>query len=146
MIRVGNQVYIIPIHSIIETLQVNKEKVNALSEQAKLYQYRDEYISIIPLHEVFNIGREQQDSDHELLVVIDIGGRRVGLSVDEVVGQQQVVIKSLESNFKQVDGLAGATVLGDGSVALILDVLGLSQYYVDLEVVQSANENRDQLH
>jgi two-component system chemotaxis sensor kinase CheA len=146
MIRVGDQIYIIPIHSIVETLQVKEEKVNALSDQAKFYQYRDEFISVIPLREVFNIEQEQHDDHHELLVVIDIGGRRVGLSVDEVVGQQQVVIKSLETNYKQVDGLAGATVLGDGSVALILDVLGLSQYYIDLEVIQSANETRSQLH
>ena len=67
-------------------------------------------------------------------------------SVDEVVGQQQVVIKSLETNFKQVNGLAGATVLGDGSVALILDVLGLSQYHVDHEVVQAANKNTGKMH
>ncbi len=146
MIRVGDQIYIIPIHSIVETLQVSEEKVSALSDQAKLYQYRDEYISIIPLHDVFDIQTEQRDDRRELLVVIDIGGRRVGLSVDEVVGQQQVVIKSLETNYRHINGLAGATVLGDGSVALILDVLGLSHYYVDHEATQSANETRSPLH
>jgi two-component system chemotaxis sensor kinase CheA len=146
MIRVGDQVYIIPIHSIIETLQVYEEKVSELSGQTKLYHYRDEYISIIPLHEVFDVRKEEKNGIRELLVVIDIGGRRVGLSVDEVVGQQQVVIKSLETNYKQINGLAGATVLGDGSVALILDVLGLSHYYVDLEAVRSVNESRSQLH
>ena len=141
-----DQVYIVPIHSIIETLQVNQDRVNSLSEQARLYQYRDEYISIIPMHKVFGIQRNHLDENHELLVVIDIGGRRIGLLVDEVVGQQQVVIKSLESNYKQVIGLAGATVLGDGSVALILDVLGLSQHHVDFEAAQLANETGAQLH
>jgi two-component system chemotaxis sensor kinase CheA len=71
---------------------------------------------------------KKDESSPGLLVVIDIGGRRIGLYVDDVIGQQQVVIKSLEQNYQQVPGIAGATVLGDGAVALILDVLGLAQY------------------
>lgn len=142
MIRVGSHVYIIPMHSIIETLQVSKEKINAIAETAEFYQYRDEYISILRLHDVFKIDADEAGDHSGLLVVIDIGRQRIGLYVDEIVGQQQVVIKSLESNFKHVDGLAGATVLGDGSVAFILDVMSLSQYQarqgVDMADVHSS--------
>ncbi len=127
MVRVADQVYIVPLHSIIETLQVETERIKGIAQQAELYQYRDEYIPVIRLCSLFNLDCDEASSGQALLVVIDLGGRRVGLYVNDVIGQQQVVIKSLESNYKHVEGLAGATVLGDGSVALILDVVGLSQ-------------------
>ena len=126
MVRVGNQTYIVPLHSIIETIQVESEQLSQVADNDELYQYRDEYIPIIKLKKVFH-DTDDSYGDHSLLVIVDIGGKHFGFRVDEVVGQQQVVIKSLESNYKQVQGIAGATVLGDGSVALILDVLALSR-------------------
>ncbi|MDT8453098.1 MAG: chemotaxis protein CheA [Gammaproteobacteria bacterium] len=129
MISVGDQVFIIPLLSIVESLQINANQIKAVANESELYPYRDEYISVIRLRELFNISADKKDeSSPGLLVVIDIGGRRIGLYVDDVIGQQQVVIKSLEQNYQQVAGIAGATVLGDGAVALILDVLGLAQY------------------
>jgi two-component system chemotaxis sensor kinase CheA len=87
---------------------------------------RDEYIPIIRLHEIFGIkdakARELCDG---LLVVVEGDGKRCGLFVDDLIGQQQVVVKSLEANYQQVEGISGATILGDGSVALILDVPGI---------------------
>ena len=128
MISVADQVFIVPLLSIIESLQVNEKEINAVANESELYPYRDEYISVIRLRKVFNIHSDDEEEDRVgLLVVIDIGGRRVGLYVDDVVGQQQVVIKSLDQNYQQVPGIAGATVLGDGAVALIIDVLGLVQ-------------------
>lgn len=128
MISVGDQVFIVPMLSIIESLQVNEKEINAVANESELYHYRDEYISIIRLREVFNIHSDDENEERiGLLVVIDIGGRRIGLYVDDVVGQQQVVIKSLDQNYQHVPGIAGATVLGDGAVALIIDVLGLVQ-------------------
>jgi len=126
MIRIGNQIYIVPIHSIIETVQMSSEQLSSVAGNDELYHYRGGYIPIIKLKKVFNAPDDEYDA-HNLLVIVDIGGKHFGFRVDEVVGQQQVVIKSLESNFKQVQGIAGATVLGDGSVALILDVLALSR-------------------
>ena len=126
MVSVADQVFIIPLLSIVESLQVNEKEINAIANEAELYPYRDEYISVIRLRDVFNVISDDEDRVG-LLVVIDIGGRRIGLYVDDVVGQQQVVIKSLEQNYQQVPGIAGATVLGDGAVALIIDVLGLVQ-------------------
>lgn len=129
MISVGDQVFIIPLLSIVESLQINPSQIKAIANEAELYPYRDEYISVIRLRELFNIRTDNKDeTSPSLLVVIDIGGRRIGLYVDDVIGQQQVVIKSLEQNYQQVHGIAGATVLGDGAVALILDVLGLAHY------------------
>ena len=128
MISVADQVFIIPLLSIVESIQVNEKEINAVANESEFYPYRDEYISVIRLREIFNIRSDDVEEETiGLLVVIDIGGRRIGLYVDDVVGQQQVVIKSLDQNYQQVPGIAGAKVLGDGAVALIIDVLGLVQ-------------------
>ena len=126
IVRVGNQIFIMPLHSIKETMIFDDRAANTVAGKVELYKYRDEYISLIRLTELFNIEPETNTDHPELLVVFDIGDKHVGILVDDVVGQQQVVIKSLENNYKSVPGLTGATVLGDGSVALILDVLGLA--------------------
>ena len=126
VVRVGNQIFIMPLHSIKETVIFDDSEANTVTGKVELYKYRDEYIPLIRLTELFNIEPETNADQPELLVVFDIGDKHIGILVDDVVGQQQVVIKSLENNYKSVSGLAGATVLGDGSVALILDVLGLA--------------------
>lgn len=126
MVQVGEQTFIVPLHSIVETVQVNREQLNTIADNDHVYKYRAEYIPIINLQEIFNVTKNES-VEHDLLVIVDIGDRHFGFRVDDVIGQQQVVIKSLETNFKQVQGIAGATVLGDGSVALILDVLDLSR-------------------
>jgi two-component system, chemotaxis family, sensor kinase CheA len=99
--------------------------VSRLSGHGEVFSFRGDYLPIVRLHEVFGI-EPRTNVLHEGLVVIAEGdGRRVGLFVDDLMGQQQVVIKSLETNYGHVDGVSGATILGDGSVALILDVPGL---------------------
>ena len=104
--------------------------MKGVAGKAEFYQYREEYLPIIRLHEVFNIDTDITNRERGLLIIIDTGGKRVGLCVEDIVGQQQVVIKSLKKNFRQVQELAGATILGDGSVALIIDVPGLVQQYL----------------
>ncbi len=126
IVRVGNQIFIIPLNSIKETVMFDDKDANTVAGKAELYKYRDEYIPVTRLYELFNIEPDINSDHPQLLVVFDIGEKHVGILVDDVIGQQQVVIKSLENNYKSVPGLAGATVLGDGSVALILDVLGLT--------------------
>ncbi len=86
---------------------------------------RDEYIPIIRLYEAFNIKPDSKALENGLLVIVEGDGQKAGLLVDDLLAQQQVVIKSLETNFRRVDGLSGATILGDGTVALILDVAGV---------------------
>lgn len=125
LIRLGNQTYIIPLVSIVESLEASKDKVNVVAEKAELYKLRDEYIPVVRLYQVFGVVPDTEDLDRGLLVVVEGDGRKIGLFVDELLAQQQVVVKSLEANFKRVDGLSGATILGDGTVALILDVPGL---------------------
>lgn len=125
LVRVGSEVYIIPLVSIVESLQIKKESVNRVSGNMILYRLREDNVPIIPLYKEFNIEADNTELDNALLVVVEGDGRKVGLLVDDLLAQQQVVIKSLEGNYKRVEGVSGATILGDGSVSLILDVLGL---------------------
>jgi two-component system chemotaxis sensor kinase CheA len=130
LIRVGQEIYILPLLSILESLRINPKLVSALAgKAAEIYRLRDEYIPILRLYELFDIKPCTTQLDQGLLVVVEGYTQKVGLFVDELLSQQQVVIKSLESNFKQVVGVSGATILGDGSVALILDITGLTQLF-----------------
>lgn len=125
LIRVGDDTYIVPLVSIIESLQVKEQQVNGIAGQAELYKLRDDYIPIVRLHDVFGLKADSEKLTDGLIVVVEGEGQRAGLFVDDLLGQQQVVIKSLETNFRPVDGVSGATILGDGTVALILDITGL---------------------
>jgi two-component system, chemotaxis family, sensor kinase CheA len=126
-VAVGNETYIIPLISIVESMRLKESGVSRLSGRHEVFSFRGDYLPIIRLHELFGV-EPRTRSLHEGLVVIAEGdGRRIGLFVDDLLGQQQVVIKSLETNYGRVEGVSGATILGDGSVALILDVTGLIQ-------------------
>lgn len=125
-VSVGDENYIIPIISIIESIQVKPEMINRVGGQGETFKLRDEYIPIIKLHEIFGLQAADSISLSDgLLVVVEADGEHVGLFVDDLLGQQQVVIKSLENNYKKIEGFSGATILGDGSVALILDMPGI---------------------
>jgi two-component system, chemotaxis family, sensor kinase CheA len=125
LVRVGSQTYIVPLVSIIESLQADAERVKSVTGSAELYPLRGEYIPIIRLYQVFDIEPQTTVLDHGLLVVVEGEGRRAAVFVDELLGQQQVVIKSLETNYRKVDGVSGATILGDGTVAMIIDAGGI---------------------
>ena len=125
LVRVGSEVYVIPLVSIVETIQIRREQVSSIAGSAELFRLRDEYIPIIRLYDLFEINADTTDLFRGLLTIVESDGRRAGILVDELLAQQQVVIKSLETNFRQLAGLSGATMLGDGHVALILDVPGL---------------------
>ena len=124
-IVVGKEVYIVPLVSIVESIQVDSSLVNGVTGQAEVYRLRNEYIPIVKLCDVFNVKPLYENMEDGLLVVVEAEGKKVALLVDDLLGQQQVVIKSLETNFKSIEGISGATILGDGTVALILDVTGL---------------------
>ena len=124
-VAVGNETYIIPLISIVESMRLKETSISRLSGRSEVFSFRGDYLPIIRLHELFGV-EPRTRSLHEGLVVIAEGdGRRIGLFVDDLLGQQQVVIKSLETNYGRVEGVSGATILGDGSVALILDVTGI---------------------
>jgi two-component system chemotaxis sensor kinase CheA len=124
LVRVGKENCIIPLVSISESLQIEKDRVSAIAGRAEIYTLRGDHIPIVHLADVFGF-RSKSESSGSLLVVVEGDGQRVGIIVDELLGQQQVVIKSLETNYRRVDGVSGATILGDGTVALIIDIGGL---------------------
>ncbi len=124
-VSVGSETYIVPLVTIIESLQLRPGAVNRIAGCQEVFWFRDGYVPIVRLHEVFGVRQRAADLHQGLIMVVEGDGRRVGLFVDDLLGQQQVVIKSLETNFRRVDGVSGATILGDGAVALILDVPGL---------------------
>jgi two-component system, chemotaxis family, sensor kinase CheA len=125
-ISVGDETYIVPLVSIVESIQVRKNMINLVAGRGETFKLRDQYLPIIRLHEVFAVASAKaRDISEGLLVVVEGEGRRCGLFVDDLLGQQQVVVKSLEANYMRVEGISGATILGDGSVALILDIPGL---------------------
>jgi len=131
--RVGSEIYIVPIVSIVQTIQIKREQFSTVAHQGELYRLREEFIPIIRLHKLFDVRTAQPELLDGLLVIVEADGRRVGLFVDELLSQQQVVIKSLETNFRQITALAGATMLGDGRVALILDIPGIIVRFKDYE-------------
>lgn len=127
LVKVGSETYIIPLISIVESLQIDKELLNRVSGDMVLYRLRDDNVPILPVYQLFNLNSEFTELDNALLVVVEADGQKVGLMVDDLLAQQQVVIKSLKDNYQQVAGVSGATILGDGSVAMILDIPGMIQ-------------------
>jgi two-component system chemotaxis sensor kinase CheA len=120
-VGVGNEVYILPLSSVVESFQVKPDAVSTVGQGAQLVKVRDEYMPVIELEKVFQVPRFGSEKVSDIMVVIEAEGSRVVLLVDELLGQQQVVVKNLESNYRKVSNVSGATILGDGKVALILD-------------------------
>jgi len=137
-IRVGDEVYIIPLITIVESIQIKPIMINMVAGRGETFKLREKYLPIIRLHEVFGISSPKTtDLTEGIMVVVETEQGHCGLFVDELMGQQQVVIKSLKTNFHAVDGISGATILGDGSVALILDIQGL------VELHKGFNDQKD---
>ncbi len=124
-VGVGDQTYILPMMSTIESLRLTPSQVTTIADGREVFGFRDEYLPIIRLYQMFGLKPRARALHEGLVVVVEGAGRRVGLFVDDLLGQQQVVIKSLETHYGRVSGIAAATILGDGSVALILDVADL---------------------
>lgn len=127
LVKVGDEIYIFPLVSIVESIQLDDRSINHVGGHSDVLQLRDEYVPIVELDEIFHIDKEKKSIEESIIVVVETDGEKVGVVVDELLGQQQVVIKSLEENYRRVDGISGATILGDGTVALIVDVSSLSK-------------------
>lgn len=125
LVRVGNNTYIFPLVSIVESLHYQRDFVSRVAGGCDVFKLRDDYVPIIELSKAFSVMPDSVELDQSLLVVVECGSEKIGVVVDELLAQQQVVIKSLEKNYKRVDGISGATILGDGTVALILDINGI---------------------
>ncbi len=121
LVRVGGNVYIVPLVSIVESLQVDPNRFYSLAGRAELYKLREDYLPIIRLYDVFGVAPDSTRLTDGLLVVVEGDSKKAGIFVDDLLAQQQVVINSLETNYRRVEGLSGATILGDGTVSMILD-------------------------
>ncbi|WP_286997722.1 MULTISPECIES: chemotaxis protein CheW [Comamonas] len=124
-VGVGEEVYILPLSSVVESFQVNAADVSSVTQGSQLVKVRDEYMPVIELEKVFGVPRTEASQRSDIMVVVESDGSRVALLVDELLGQHQVVVKNLESNYRKVPNVSGATILGDGTVALILDTSSL---------------------
>jgi two-component system, chemotaxis family, sensor kinase CheA len=121
-VGVGEEVYILPLASVVETFQADESRIKTLAGLGRVVQVREEYLPVRPLDEMFDVPRFEWGSNSSIMVIVEAEDKRVALVVDELIGQHQVVVKNLEANYRKVNGVSGATILGDGRVALILDV------------------------
>ncbi|GIZ52641.1 chemotaxis protein CheA [Noviherbaspirillum aridicola] len=124
-IKVGEEIYILPLGYVVESLQPDPADVKEISGQGRVVKVRGDYLPLIPLYQMFDITPRFTDPSEGIVVILESEGRKAALFIDELVGQQQVVVKNLESNYRKVAGISGATILGDGGVSLIIDVAAL---------------------
>jgi two-component system chemotaxis sensor kinase CheA len=121
-VAVGGETFIVPLTAIAESLRPRKEDVKTVQGRGRVVQVRGDYLPIVALHELFGIQSRAADIEQAIFVILEAEGTKKAVLVDELLGQHQVVIKSLESNYRKISGISGATIMGDGRVALILDV------------------------
>lgn len=124
-IKVGDEVYILPLNFVVESLQPVPGDIKEISGQGSVVRVRGEYLPLISLYQIFAITPRFTDPSQGIIVILETDGQKIGLLIDELIGQQQIVVKNLESNYRKVTGISGATILGDGGVSLILDVSAL---------------------
>lgn len=121
-VAVGEDIYILPLSGVVESLQPLPEQIRRVAGEGTVVRVRNEYVPLLPVREWFRVPGASRLPHESILVLVEADGHKLALQVDDLVGQQQVVIKSLEANYKRVAGISGATILGDGRVALILDI------------------------
>ncbi|CAI0750367.1 chemotaxis protein CheA [Serratia quinivorans] len=124
-VKVNDEVFILPLNAVMESLQPQAEDLHPLAGGERVLQVRGEYLPLVELFRVFKVAGAKTDATQGIVVILQSAGRRYALLVDQLVGQHQVVVKNLESNYRKVPGISAATILGDGSVALIVDVSAL---------------------
>ena len=121
-VGIGDEVYILPLSSVIESFQVHEHTIKTVGGSGRVVEVRGDYMPVIDLERLFHVPRGDEEKTTSIMVVVEAEGGRVAMLVDELLGQQQVVVKNLEANYRKVDDVSGATIMGDGRVALILDV------------------------
>jgi two-component system chemotaxis sensor kinase CheA len=120
-VRVADECYVLPLASVVESFQFSPGQLKTIGGRSQVIQVREEFLPVVELQRVFDVQRNGAEREDAVMVVIESDGVRVAALVDELLGQQQVVVKNLESNYGPVENVAGATIMGDGRVALILD-------------------------
>ena len=133
-IRVGDQKYILPLSSIVESLQPTANMIKKIGDGTQdLLMLREEFIPVVKLHKLFGLKKSFEKLEDGMLIVVKSGNTKVALSIDEFLNQHQVVVKPLDKNFRSVQGIGAATVRGDGSIGLILDVVGIINAQIKIE-------------
>lgn len=139
-IRVGNQKYILPLSSIVESLQPTSDMIKKIGDGTQdLLMLREEFIPVVKLHKLFGLQKSFEKLEDGMLIVVKSGNTKVALSIDEFLNQHQVVVKPLDKNFRSVQGIGAATVRGDGSIGLILDVVGIINAQIKIEKDMNAS-------
>lgn len=141
-IQLADQLYILPAISVIESFDIEPGSIKKVTAKAEVYSLRNEYMPLIRLHELFNLPAHSDSRDHGQLLVVASEGQKFGLLVDDLRGQQPVKLQSLETHYRKVRGGAGATVLDDGKVALMLDIDGLVAMYRHPDLTADKPESR----
>jgi two-component system chemotaxis sensor kinase CheA len=126
-VKVGNEIFILPLNFVMESLQPVSEDIYTVAGGERVVRVRGEYLPLVALHQVFEVTDARTEPTQGIVTIIQSEGRRFAMLIDELVGQQQVVVKNLETNYRKVHGISAATILGDGSVALIVDVAALNR-------------------
>ncbi|MFD4839074.1 chemotaxis protein CheA [Achromobacter sp. NPDC058515] len=126
-VRVGEETFILPLNNVTESLQPTNDQIYSVAGNERVMHVRGEYLPLVEMHRVFSVGAAQTDPTQAIAVIMQAEDRRFALLVDHLIGQHQVVVKNLESNYRKVPGISAATILGDGSVALIVDVFALAR-------------------
>jgi len=129
LVRVGAENYVLPLVSIVESVRPRPEHVHSIAGQGEVVLVRQEPVPVLRLHQLFGVRSSVEDPSRGLVAIVEHEGRRLALLVDELLGQQQVVIKDLQRNFRKIQGTMGATILGDGRISLILDVPGMVELW-----------------
>ncbi|MBU3894384.1 Chemotaxis protein CheA [Serratia rubidaea] len=124
-VKVNDEVFILPLNAVMESLQPQAEDLHPLAGGERVLQVRGEYLPLVELYRIFDVAGAKTEATQGIVVILQSAGRRYALLVDQLIGQHQVVVKNLESNYRKVPGISAATILGDGSVALIVDVSAL---------------------
>ncbi|PLY36589.1 chemotaxis protein CheA [Pectobacterium aquaticum] len=137
-VKVNKEVFILPLNAVMESLQPQSEDLYPLAGGERVLQVRGEYLPLVELFHVFDVDGAKTDATQGIVVILQSAGRRYALLVDQLIGQHQVVVKNLESNYRKVPGVSAATILGDGSVALIVDVSALQALNREKRAVETA--------
>ncbi len=124
-VKVADEVFILPLNAVMESLQPREEDLHPLAGGERVLEVRGEYLPMVELWKVFDVDGAKTEATQGIVVILQSAGRRYALLVDQLIGQHQVVVKNLESNYRKIPGISAATILGDGSVALIVDVSAL---------------------
>ncbi|TXC88197.1 chemotaxis protein CheA [Paraburkholderia azotifigens] len=126
-VKVGSEIFILPLNFVMESLQPRADDIYTVANGERVVRVRGEYLPLVALHEVFSVDGARTEPTQGIVTIMQTEGRRFAMLIDELVGQQQVVVKNLETNYRKVHGISAATILGDGSVALIVDVAALNR-------------------